>query len=407
MQAPTGGCVRPASAANAASDERRCALRGRQRQACERRRVGDGERQQHARLPGAVDEPPQSGNPIAPASDEAATTTPATPYERPSPRTSSTVASGAMPTRAAAPSSAAADDAPDAGRAQHVAVAAQARRLLARLHGGHVGADPATGARAPAARSRARSCPAGTRCRWPRAARDRRAGDVVPSLSTGATFQTVPPSSESNVPRWRSPMRTSASARPSLANANWSTTAPRSSPAGRTRFHVQSGVGRAVERSEGGAVGGDHQRRRRLDGIEGERVAVVVELRIARSLELLPLRAAVDAAQQPARDALAFLAFDCTSRISVCCLPEAIASAAQCHGRLRRGRRDRPGAPGVMRDVEVALAEPGRARIRRIGGDRGLADEAGPAPEVVVRVRARERPRMPVTRRRRSTSAAA
>ena len=35
---------------------------------------------------------------------------------------------------------------------------------------------------------------------------------------------------------WRSPMRRSASTRPSLANANWSTTAPRSAPPGRTRF---------------------------------------------------------------------------------------------------------------------------------------------------------------------------
>jgi hypothetical protein len=32
-----------------------------------------------------------------------------------------------------------------------------------------------------------------------------------------------------------------------------------------------------------------------------------------------------------------FFDVPCTSRISVCCLPGAIASAEQCHGRSRRG----------------------------------------------------------------------
>ena len=60
---------------------------------------------------------PQSGQPMALASDDAATTTPATAYERPSPRISSSVASGAMPDREPAEQRSA-DDPRDARRAR-------------------------------------------------------------------------------------------------------------------------------------------------------------------------------------------------------------------------------------------------------------------------------------------------
>ena len=62
--------------------------------------------------------------------------------------------------------------------------------------------------------------------------------------------------SEAKVALCRSPMRTSASARPSRGERELVDDAPRSLPAGRTRFHEQAGVGRAVERSERRAVGG-------------------------------------------------------------------------------------------------------------------------------------------------------
>ena len=58
---------------------------------------------------------------------------------------------------------------------------------------------------------------------------------------------------------------------------------------------------------------------------------------------------------------------------------------------LEARSRDGPGAARVVRDVEIALAEPGRARVARIRRDRALADEARVVAEVVVRVRTPER----------------
>ena len=218
--------------------ERRRALRGRQRQ---RRRARPGRRWRAAaaRAPGR---PGRSAGPTAarrsrPRANWRRRRRPATAYERPSLAHEQHGRERRHPVPGAA-RAARRRDAPDPGRAQHVGVAAQTRGLLA--HGTarcRSRPDPALGVwRQPPEAALVRAEQERRAARRERRGVDRRR--LRPELQRGrdAPVSRRRPAT-SNVACWLLPMRTSASARPSLANANWSTTAPRTCPAGRTRFH--------------------------------------------------------------------------------------------------------------------------------------------------------------------------
>ena len=139
----------------------------------------------------------------------------------------------------------------------------------------------------------------------------------------------------------------------------------------------------------------DHESDRGLGGVECDRVAVVVQLGEARCLHAPPRRSAVDAAQEPCGHALGVLGRRLHHEQEGVRLARRDRQRRAVPRALEARRRDRPGAACVVRHVEVALAEPGRAGIRRIGRDRRLADELRVVAVVVVRVGSAQRAGLP------------
>ena len=108
MHAPIGAIVRPLSAAQAISAPSGARRVAHTASATSATGYANASQRSTRACPVRSTMRPHSGQPIAEASEVAAATIPAAAYERPSPRTSSTVASGAMPPGSRASSAAAA-----------------------------------------------------------------------------------------------------------------------------------------------------------------------------------------------------------------------------------------------------------------------------------------------------------
>ncbi len=354
--------------------------------------------------------------PIALASDAAATTTPGDGV-RAALAAQQQHASRAAPSRSgAAPSRAARDDARHAGRDEHVGVAPQARRLLAHAMQARqctraVPSAAAAQRRAPGpgARSRAGSCRAGTPCRSPRAARRRPAGDFESRVSerrrrpVHAAVQRGEGRPAAGRPCARAPARGRRPRRRTGRRRLRAACRPgaRASTTGRRRASGRACRACAVVRA-------DHERDRGLRGVERERVAVVVELREARCLHCVATsrrrRRCAAAAPGTRLEFLACRLHEQDQRVRLARRDRERRAVPRA---LEARRRDGPGAACVVRHVEVALAEPGRARIRRIGGDRATRRRS-PGRRRSRSARRRRGARRPATsRRRRPTSAAA